>query len=147
MNSPDPSSHAGTNYSRIPGRQFVVGLAVVAAVLIAATIWFVAIRQPSDAPQMSDAATTEVFEYDYVIPAGTQDRIDAGETVEVVPAELTVKVGQSIRIVNDDDSNHVVGTFFVPAGATLRQHFNTPGELIGECDVHPSGRFRLVVEP
>lgn len=94
---------------------------------------------------VSEAGDDERFEYDYLIPAGTQQRIDAGETVEIVPASLTVRVGESIRIVNSDDVDHIVGGFFVPAGTTLRQHFNSPGELIGECDVHPSGEFRLVI--
>ena len=57
----------------------------------------------------ADDATT--FEHDYTIPLGTAERIDAGEVVEIVPPELTVKVGEAIRIVNEDDEGHVVGVF------------------------------------
>lgn len=86
------------------------------------------------------------FEYDYVIPPGTASRIAAGESVEIVPAELVVRVGEAIRIVNNDDEDHVVGVFFVAAGETLTQRFNRAGVLAGECSVHPSGAFTLRVE-
>lgn len=133
-------------HARARSRWWWLLAALGAAVVVVAIVAVVTVSGGS-APGFSDAADVEAFEYDYVIPAGTQARLDAGETVEIVPASLTVRVGESIRIVNDDDANHVVGGFFVPAGATLQQHFNSAGELIGECDVHPSGTFRLIVEP
>lgn len=88
------------------------------------------------------------FDWDYVIPPGTADRINRGETVEIVPGELTVEVGDTIRIVNDDIVDHVVGVFYVRAGSTLTQRFQSAGVLEGTCSVHSSGAFVLnVVEP
>lgn len=98
------------------------------------------------AVSISDASEETAFDYDFVIPPGTADRIAAGEEVEIVPAELDVHVGDSIRIVNDDSEGHVVGLFYVGAGETLTQRFNSEGVLEGECSVHPSGEFTLVVE-
>jgi len=86
------------------------------------------------------------FEYDYLIPDGTAARIDAGEPIDIVPRELTVQVGESIRIVNDDQEGHVVGVFFVGAGETLTKSFTAPGELSGSCTVHSAGEFTLRVE-
>ncbi|MAT07001.1 MAG: hypothetical protein CL424_18360 [Acidimicrobiaceae bacterium] len=94
---------------------------------------------------VSDVSEDEEFAEDFLIPAGTADRIDAGEEVEIVPQELVMETGESIRIVNDDDVGHVVGVFYVGAGETLTQRFDTPGELSGECSVHPSGSFTLRV--
>lgn len=85
------------------------------------------------------------FDHDYVIPAGTAARIDAGDEVAIVPAQLDVAVGDSIRIVNDDSEGHVVGVFYVGAGETLTQRFDSVGTLTGECTVHPSGSFTLRV--
>lgn len=93
-----------------------------------------------------DAADVGVFEHDYTIPPGTSDRIDAGEAVEIVPRLLEVHVGESIRIVNDDDRGHVVGVFYVGAGETLTQRFTAPGELSGSCTVHSGGEFTVRVE-
>ena len=86
------------------------------------------------------------FEHDFYIPLGTADRIAAGEEVEIVPREMSVKVGESIRIVNDDDEGHVVGVFYVGAGESLTKRFESVGVLEGECSVHPSGAFTLRVE-
>lgn len=96
--------------------------------------------------QLESAADVTAFEHDYTIPPGTADRIDAGETVEIVPLELVVRVGEAIRIVNDDDEGHVVGVFFVGAGETMTQRFTAPGELSGDCSVHSGGEFTLRVE-
>lgn len=81
----------------------------------------------------------------YLIPAGTGELIDAGEPVEILPGELTVRVGEVLRIVNEDDRGHLVGPFYVGAGETLSQRFTEPGEFEGVCSVHPSGRLVLEV--
>lgn len=82
-------------------------------------------------------------DYEYLIPAGTGERIRAGEDVEILPDELVVAVGERIRIVNQDDEGHFVGVFFVGAGETVTQRFNTAGEYSGQCTVHPSGSLTL----
>ncbi len=94
---------------------------------------------------VSDVGDDATFEHDYTIPLGTADRIDAGEPVEIVPREMEVRVGESIRIVNDDSEGHIVGVFYVGAGETLTKEFATAGVLEGECSVHPSGQFTLRV--
>ena len=93
---------------------------------------------------VDDAIATE-FDFDYLIPAGTGLRFDAGEVIEILPGELTVSVGQVLRIVNEDDRDHLVGPFFVGAGETLTQRFSTPGNFQGLCTVHTSGQFVLTV--
>ena len=95
---------------------------------------------------VTDVGDTGAFDHDFVIPLGTADQIAAGEEVEIVPRELVVKVGDSIRIVNEDDRGHAVGVFYVGAGETLTQRFESPGILEGLCDIHPSGSFTLRVE-
>lgn len=85
------------------------------------------------------------YDYDFVIPAGTGERMDSGEEVEIVPAELDVKVGERIRIVNEDERGAAVGIFWVPAERTVAMEFTTPGTLTGACDIHPSGEFTINV--
>lgn len=119
---------------------------IVPLVLVGA--YLVGTRGGDDAPSAArvERADDETeFEHDYVIPLGTADRIAAGEPVEIVPAELVVEVGDAIRIVNDDDEDHVVGVFFVASGETLTQRFTSVTVLEGTCSVHPSGNFVLRV--
>ena len=97
---------------------------------------------PGLTPTEIDGAAT----YDYTIPPGAGDALDAGTPLEILPAELVVTVGETIRIVNDDERGHNVGPWFVGANETLRQEFTSEGEFEGVCTVHPSGQLILVVE-
>jgi plastocyanin len=100
-----------------------------------------------DAGPGVEAASGVDADWAFTIPAGAGERIDAGEALAILPAEMDVRVGQVIRIVNEDDRGHLVGPFFVGAGETLVQRFSSPGEFVGECTVHPSGRLVLRVSP
>jgi plastocyanin len=96
-------------------------------------------------PRTEVVAGSETATFEYVIPAGAGEALDAGTPLEILPAELQVNVGDTIRIENQDDRGHTVGPFFVGANETLTQRFSTPGEFEGVCTVHPSGQFVLVV--
>lgn len=98
-----------------------------------------------DVFEVEDAIATAAFTYDFAIPAGTGDDIDRGELVEILPAEISARVGESIRIVNNDDRGHAIGIWFVGAGETMSQTFISPGELSGQCSVHPSGQLSVIV--
>lgn len=129
-------------------RQLLVLVTVVPLVVVGGLLAGGAITRDADPAglEITDASGAEIFEHDYLIPSGTAEHLASGEAVDIVPAELTVAVGEAIRIVNDDVEDHVVGVFFVAAGETLTQRFNSPGVLEGTCSVHSSGEFVLRVE-
>ena len=83
--------------------------------------------------------------YEYIVPAGTGQRLDRGEVIELMPQHLTVKVGESMRIINDDDRSYEIGPFYVAAGQRLAMRFTYPGTLRGECLVNPDGEFVIEV--
>ncbi|MFZ4519138.1 MAG: cupredoxin domain-containing protein [Microthrixaceae bacterium] len=99
-----------------------------------------------------DRASIEVVKgdgavtHEYVIPFGTAQRLEGGEKITIVPQTLNVKVGDSIRIRNDDAYGSQVGIFHVGAGETVTMKFTKPGTLTGACDVHPSGVFTIDVK-
>lgn len=119
-------------------------LVVIAAIFVGRAIAD-AERNGDDGIGIEVADDVDTFEHDYLIPAGTADAIEAGETVEIVPQTLEVSVGESIRIINDDDEGHVVGVFYVGAGETLTRTFTSPGELSGQCSIHSDGEFTVRV--
>lgn len=135
-----------TDRRALTAGQWVV-LAAVVAVMTVVVVLVLSGRDGSESSgiDVSRADDATEFAHDFVIPAGTGDRIDAGEQIEIVPAELVVEVGDAVRIVNSDDRDHVVGVFFVAAGETLTQRFNSVAVLEGDCSVHPSGSFTLRV--
>jgi plastocyanin len=82
---------------------------------------------------------------EYVIQPGVVDRIAAGENIEVLPASLELRVGDSLRIRNDDDKGSVVGPFYVGPKSVTTQRFTSAGTYSGLCTVHPSGNLTLTV--
>ncbi len=102
----------------------------------------------SATPQVESVAAADAgtATYEFVIPPGAGEALDAGEPLEILPATLEVVVGDTITIVNDDDRGHNVGPFFVGGGETLTQRFASPGEFVGVCTVHPSGELVLIVD-
>jgi len=124
-----------------------IGRHLVAAVALIVAGTLVAGCSGSDrsGALVEEDITAAVFDYDYLIPAGTADRIAAGEPVNILPAQLEVTIGEVIRIVNEDDEGHFVGIFYVGAGETVTQRFVAEGEFVGTCSVHPSGELTLNV--
>jgi hypothetical protein len=99
----------------------------------------------SAGPLVVEAGTSGAADYSYTILPGSGEAIDRGEPLEILPGELVGHVGEVIELVNLDDRGHLVGPFFVGAGEIMRQRFNSPGDFVGACSVHPSGEFVLTV--
>lgn len=129
-------------------RQRLLLLVLIPIVVVGGLLIGRAIRPDSSSLGIGigDADGIAAFEYDYFIPAGTAERIAQGEQVDLVPRELTVRVGEAIRIVNDDDEGHVVGVFYVGPGESLTKRFTAPGDMSGSCTVHSAGEFSLRVD-
>lgn len=128
---------------------FVGGGALAAAVAVAlgAVLGNLTTSEPvSSRARTEQAARADSADYEFVIPAGAIDRMEAGEDLAIVPADLTVRVGQVIRIRNEDLRPARLGPFAVGPLQTLTQRFATPGRLEGECNVHASGRIVITVE-
>ncbi|MEI8240712.1 MAG: hypothetical protein WCI22_14960 [Actinomycetota bacterium] len=83
--------------------------------------------------------------YDYIVPYGTSVRIDSGQKVNLMPKELNVKVGESIRINNQDTRDYMIGPFFVTAGQSLAMRFTQAGVLSGQCSMTLEGVFTVNV--
>ncbi|MCX7619289.1 MAG: hypothetical protein N2037_00415 [Acidimicrobiales bacterium] len=129
-------SVAATSPQAVRGRRgpaFLLAGAAVLIVLVGVTALIVASSR-------SDPAV-----YRFVVPPGTGARIDAGETIELIPTSLDVRVGDELIVENQDDRNHVVGPFTVAAGETLQHSFSRPGVYEGFCTVHSANRVRITV--
>jgi plastocyanin len=91
------------------------------------------------------SSSSSEYTYDFTIPAGTGARVNQGEYIDLIPHLMIVSVGETIRIINEDDRTHDVGPYSVPAGQTLVQTFSTPGRYTGVCSTMPGQEFVLVV--
>ncbi len=124
-------------------QRFGVRATIAIGVVVGAAL--VGCSNNSSQPETEAVSASETATLEYVIPVGAGEALDAGTPLEILPAELDVNVGDTIRIENQDDRGHTVGPFFVGANETLTQRFSTPGEFEGVCTVHPSGQLILVV--
>lgn len=92
-----------------------------------------------------DDDQAQTADYEFLIPAGTGERIRAGEDIAILPAEMDVRVGEVIWITNEDDEGHFIGIFYVGPNEQVSQRFASEGEFVGNCTVHPSGQIALRV--
>lgn len=83
----------------------------------------------------SSADVSKGVDYEFVIPAGTAERIAAGEEPHIIPHSLDAKVGEVIRIINQDNVGQQVGPFYVGANEELVQKFKAPGKYEGVCAI------------
>lgn len=110
-------------------------LAGLAIVLLPATLVAVSVLDEPDAPE----------ELVVEIPAGTGDRIAAGEDVEILPEEVRLEVGDRIMLRNLDDRVHTVGPMTVRPGESLLQVFGQAGRFEGNCTLLPSRKVTIIV--
>jgi len=82
----------------------------------------------------------------YVVAAGSGERLDAGEDLELFPRRLEVVVGDRLVIRNEDARVHTVGPYTVGPGETFRTTFARAGTFRGLCTLHPEGTTTIVVE-
>jgi uncharacterized protein YceK len=73
--------------------------------------------------------------YEVVVPAGTYESTMRGELIDLLPAVLDVKVGDTFVVVNQDKFTHTIGPFTVRPGETLRHVWLTPDTILGECSL------------
>ncbi len=83
--------------------------------------------------------------YDIVVPLGTQDRLARGETVSLMPTRLEFKVGDTLRIRNDDTVAQTVGPYRVQAGTQFELKYSMPGQYGGVCALSKYSRFEIVI--
>lgn len=95
----------------------------------------------SEAPVSPGSGKT----YPYTVPAGSAQRIKAGERPDLFPQHLELRVGDRIRIKNEDSEGHTVGPYYVGPGETLEQTFTTPTTIEGFCSLHPESQVKIVV--
>jgi len=124
-------------------RHFGRALLLVSVVVVCAAC--VGNERAGSTVQVGLLEDSEQTTYEYLVPLGTGARLDDGEVIELMPAVLDVRVGESIRIVNDDIRDFRVGPFFVAAGQRLAMRFTHPGELSGECAIGAGGQFVIIV--
>jgi hypothetical protein len=120
---------------------------LIAGVAVMLGVWSLA-GCSGESSQQPGSASVEVrgdFTYDYMIPPGSGAATDRGEHLTIFPYRLDAQVGETLRIINNDDRAHTLGPYTVGAGQVLTQEFTSPGTFVGVCSTHPGYEFVLSV--
>ncbi len=84
-------------------------------------------------------------DFDYTIPPGTGAKIAADQPVSILPAVLNAKIGQTIRISNNDTVGETAGPFWVGPGKVIALRFSSSAHIDSYCQLHPSGKLIINV--
>ena len=91
----------------------------------------------------SSGAKPKVVEI--IVPAGTQDKLDRGEIVDVMPALLEFRVGDTLRVRNDDSHVQYAGPYRVLPGEQFELVYGAPGRYGGLCDLSGNSRYEIII--
>ena len=80
-----------------------IGISLALGLAIA---WLIAEGSFAILKDKSDHAPSRI---ELVIPAGTADKVAAGQTVLSLPAEMVFVVGDTLVVKNEDTTNHQLG--------------------------------------
>lgn len=115
------------------------GRALTAAVVILAS-GLAAVSCGGDRARNTTPQVVEI-----VVPAGTQDKLDRGEIVDVMPAELHFRIGDILRIRNNDRAEQFVGPYLVQPGQQFELEFGATGRYGGLCNLSGGQTYLIVI--
>lgn len=68
-----------------------------------------------------------------VIPAGTAEKVAAGEAVPSIPKEMVFMLGDTLQVKNEDVVAHQLGPVWVPPGGTSRLKMEQADKYAYHC--------------
>ncbi len=120
-------------YARRLGVCFVVALVFV---LVISEVAFVSQRESGD----RQPETVEL-----VIPPGTARMVAAGQANSAIPAELSLVLGDTLLVRNEDTVDHQIGPVWVPPGSSASLEMEQPDKYAYSCSFRPSRYLGLDV--
>lgn len=114
-----------------PIRIMLATLAFLVPIAVAIAVVF-ALSGRSDGGSATPTGTV----WSFVVPAGSKEKADKGLFVEdILPEQLSISVGDTVTILNEDSAVHSFGPFTVRPGEFQKMTFTEPGYFFGVCTV------------
>lgn len=81
----------------------------------------------------------------FTIPSGTTDLLERGGSSDAIPEKIIGRVGDTVVVVNHDESTQFIAGYSVSPGQTLKIPLNRSGDYITNCSAHKDKSIRMVV--
>lgn len=81
-----------------------------------------------------------------VIPAGTAELIRAGEVPPEIPRDMRFVVGDTLKVINQDNENHQLGPLWIPANSSASQKLETEENMIVDCSFQAGSSMGITVQ-
>jgi hypothetical protein len=114
---------------------------------MAAAMIFGAIVSEASYQFSKDAGRNTPEQFDLVIPAGTADRVTAGEKTPSLPENMSFVQGDVIAVTNQDSVSHQLGPLWVLPGKTGKLTLEQASSYSMQCSFEPSKYLNLDVKP
>lgn len=82
-----------------------------------------------------------------IIPAGTAEKVAAGEPAPGIPNEMTFVLGDVLVVRNMDSETHTLGPLLIPAGASASLPLYEEDNFSMTCSFNASSYMGLTVRP
>lgn len=80
------------------------------------------------------------------IPAGTAQLMRDGSAPEILSKDIRFVVGDTLRVINNDDENHQLGPLYIPANSSASLKLDTEENLIVECSFQSTKLVGLTIQ-
>jgi len=82
-----------------------------------------------------------------VIPAGTAERVAAGEEPPSIPKEMVFVIGDRLLVRNEDSVPHELGALYIPPGSSASLTMDDANKYTLGCTFTPSRYLNFDVRP
>lgn len=80
------------------------------------------------------------------IPAGTAQLIRDGNDPKILSNDMRFVVGDTLKVINNDDENHQLGPLYIPAKSSASLKLDSEENLIVECSFQSTKFVGLTVQ-
>jgi hypothetical protein len=112
---------------------FLLGLIFAA---LAAEISYALLKKENRAPGVIEL----------VIPTGTGELVNAGEAPPDIPNDMRFVVGDTLKVINQDDADHQLGPLWIPAKTTATLKLDKEDNFLYECTFQVGSYMGVTVQ-
>lgn len=124
------------NFRMHKKRFLITALAALVFVAVISEVAHIFLKEETDRPPETIVIS---------IPAGTAERISAGEAVPSIPRDLKFVIGDTLKVVNKDDVPHELGPLWIPAGSSASLLMEDANKYTLGCSFQLSRYFNFDV--